>query len=351
MGPEASRSLTVALRSEKLHWYFGESLLSFRPLPLLGNPHVQTILANLLTGVPRLARGTRRIVPLPDGDRIVLHETPPRLASALAPLALLVHGLGGSHRSAYMARLTNRLNDLGWRVVRMDLRGAGAGIRFARRFYCAACSDDVRAVVEYLTNTFPDAPLAVIGFSLGGNIVLKFAGEIAERPIPSVCAVATLAPPIDLLRCSELIARYPLYDRFYVHHLVTQVAQHQRYFPDVPKIVFPRRMNLRTFDDLYTAPRWGYIDALDYYRQASALPWIPAIRIPTFILTARDDPFVAVESFETLAPSNNFEVHISAVGGHMGFLGADGVGGIRWAETQLVDWLTKQRGTSHEQRS
>jgi predicted alpha/beta-fold hydrolase len=326
-------------------------LLSFRPLPLLGNPHVQTILGNLLTGVPRMSRGTRRIVPLPDGDRIVLHETSPRLASTVAPVALLVHGLGGSHQSAYMARLTNRLNRLGWRVVRMDLRGAGAGIRFAHRFYCAACSDDVRAVVEHLTSAFPDTPLAVVGFSLGGNIVLKFAGEIAERPIPSVRAIATLAPPIDLLRCSELMACYPFYDRFYVGHLVTQVTQHQLYFPDLPQITFPRRMNLRMFDDLYTAPRWGYLNALDYYRRASAMPLIPAIRVPTFILTARDDPFVAVESFEALIAPSNVEVHIATVGGHMGFLGADGIGGIRWAETQMIDWLTQQRGSFHEQRS
>ena len=328
-------------------------MLSFRPLPLLGNPHVQTILGNLLTGVPRTPRVYKRTVALPDGDRIMLHETAPRRISPLppgegsgvrlrAPIALLVHGLGGSHRSGYMTRMTNRLGDLGWRVFRMDLRGAGAGIRLARRFYNAACSEDVRIVVENLSVAFPDTPLTVLGFSLGGNIALKFAGELAARPLPSLRAVATIAPPIDLVRCSELLARFPFYDAFYVHHLTSQVTQHQQYLPDVPKVVFPRRMNLRQFDDFYTAPRWGYADALDYYRQASALPWIPAIRVPTFILAARDDPFVAVEPFETLPALTAVEIHISAHGGHLGFLGRDGFGGIRWAEAQLVNWLTKQ---------
>src|SRR5689334_11134686 len=118
----------------------------FRPLPLFGNPHVQTILGNLLPA--RAAAGTERLVTLPDGDRIVLHETAPN--GEPVAIALLIHGLGGNHRSGYMARMTNRLITLGWRVYRMDLRGAGAGIRHARRFYTAACSDDVRAVVEYL---------------------------------------------------------------------------------------------------------------------------------------------------------------------------------------------------------
>jgi predicted alpha/beta-fold hydrolase len=283
----------------------------------------------------------RSVIQLPDGDRIMLHETPPAGARATAPVAILVHGLGGSHRSGYMARMTNRLSALGWRIFRMDLRGAGAGIRLARRFYNAACSEDVRAVVEHLASAFPQARLAVLGFSLGGNIVLKFAGESAGRAHPSLSAVATIAPPIDLVRCSGLLARYPVYDAFYVRHLTSQVSQHQRYFPDVPRVAFPRRMNLTQFDDLYTAPRWGYAGALDYYRRASALPWISAIGVPTFILTARDDPFVAVEPFETLqAPA--VEVHITARGGHLGFLGHDGIGGIRWAEAQVVNWLTRR---------
>lgn len=314
----------------------------FRPLPLLGNPHVQTILGNLLTGARRTVRAQKWIVPLPDGDRVVLHETPPRIALPREPIALLVHGLGGSHRSGYMDRMTHRLSDVGWRVFRMDLRGAGTGIRFARRFYSAACSDDIRVVVEHVARAFPGKPIAVLGFSLGGNIVLKFAAESALRPLPSLCAIAAIAPPIDLILCSELIARYRFYDSFYVHHLTTQVARHQLYFPDLPAVVFPRRMTLRKFDELYTAPRWGYADAFDYYRQASAFPFIPAIRLPTFILTARDDPFVAVAPFEALPRAPMLEVHISAHGGHLGFLGADGAGGIRWAETRLVQWLLKQ---------
>jgi predicted alpha/beta-fold hydrolase len=256
-------------------------------------------------------------------------------------MALLVHGLGGSHRSAYVDRMTQRLSELGWRVFRMDLRGAGASVRFARRLYNAACSDDVRAVVHYLTKAFPGSPLALIGFSLGGNIVLKFAGELGDESVPGLRAVAALAPPIDLARCSEMMAHQPLYDAFYVYYLVKQVKQHHRCFPDLPRVVFPRDVTLRRFDELYTAPRGGYVDVLDYYHKASAVTRIGAIRLPTFILTARDDPFVAVEPFEQLQAPAGVEVHIASHGGHLGFLGRDDTGGIRWADTETIRWLEK----------
>ena len=181
--------------------------------------------------------------------------------------------------------MTNRLNDQGWRVFRIDMRAAGAGVRLARRFYNAACSDDVRVVVENLTVAFPDTPIVVVGFSLGGSIVLRFAGEVGDRPMPSLRAVAAIAPPIDLVRCSNLIARHPLYDAFFVHHLTTQVAEHQNHFPELPRVVFPRRMICGNSTTFTTAPRWGYADAFDYYSKASALPYIAAIQVPTFILT------------------------------------------------------------------
>ncbi len=339
----------------------------FEPLPFLSNPHVQTILGNLLKGQARPPRSGKLLVPLADGDKIVLLETPPRLRKMSEPerqatitqtlawrsgsdtlrngaerIALLLHGLGGCHRSPYMERMAHRLSGLGWRVFRMELRGAGAGIKLARRLYNAACSDDVRAVVEFLATAFPAAPLAVIGFSLGGNIALKYGGELGAHTPPALCALAALAPPIDLVRCSALAARSSFYDAYYTHHLTRHVDQHQQYFPDLPPVAFPPKLTLKQFDDIYTAPRGGYVDALDYYRRASAQQWIARIAVPTFILTARDDPVVAVEPFEALSTEAAVEVHITPHGGHLGFLGPDGAGGIRWGETQVVNWLEKQ---------
>src|SRR5262249_43161796 len=122
----------------------------------------------------------------------------------------------------------------------------------------------------------PGSSLVLIGFSLGGNIVLKVAGEASDAHVPGLGAVAAVAPPIDLERCSALISNpgNRWYERFIVRNLLEQVRRHQRYFADVPRV----------------APRGGFADALDYYRRASALPLLARIAVPTLILTASDDP-------------------------------------------------------------
>jgi predicted alpha/beta-fold hydrolase len=306
---------------------------------LLANPHVQTVLGNLLTGADFPLAARQHHVALADGDQIALHDTQPFSWQGGGPLALLVHGLGGSHQSAYLRRIARDLVANGVRVFRMDLRGCGAGIALAKRFYYAGCSADVRAVIEYLQHALPTSPLVVAGFSLGGNIVLKMAGEGTAAPLPNLRGVVAVAPPIDLVRCSELISRQRFYDAFYARNLTSQVSRHQRLHPDVPRVRFPARTTLRQFDDIYTAPRWGFADSLDYYRRASAEPWVPKIQMPTFILTSRDDPFVAVEPFDNLPPTPHVELHIAPRGGHLGFLGPDGAGGIRWAERRVVAWM------------
>ena len=312
-------------------------LKPFNPFPFLNNPHVQTVLGSLLSGAGESYPTTPRLLRMDDGDHVALHESFSRNWRSGDPIAILVHGLGGSHRSGYMQRVGGALYRQGVRVVRLDLRGAGASMPHSRKFYNAANSGDLRAVAAQLHVEHPASPLAVVGFSLGGNIALKFAGEEAAAPLPNLRAVAALAPPIDLVRCSEMMANHPWYDAFYVRHLIRQVRDHQLCFPDLPPIVFPRGLTLWQFDELYTAARWGYPDAKTYYRTASA--YLPAIRVPTFVLTARDDPFVAVEPFERVAALPNLAVHIVPHGGHLGFVGRDGLGGIRWAETRLIEWV------------
>lgn len=322
---------------------FGGAGADFRPLPLLGNTHVQTVLGAfwptpVWTGPLR----EHRIV-LPDGDQVVIHDSRPGGWHEGAPIVVLVHGLGGSHQSGYMHRMAMRLLPLGVRVIRMDLRGCGRGFALARRTYNAGSSSDVRAVVEVLHRAHPRSPLSLVGFSLGGNVVLKLAGEASERPVPGLARVAAVAPPINLERCSELISlpANRIYELHFIRDLLALVQKRKRYFPELSALRFPRPLTLRQFDDLYTAPQAGFANALDYYRRSASLSLIPQIQQPTLIMTARDDPFVAVESFESLSVPKHIEVQISPRGGHLGFLGWDGAGGIRWAERRLADWLTQ----------
>lgn len=315
----------------------------FRPLPFLRNPHVQTVLGVLMPGAVCPRPDRRRVVRLPDGDALMLHNNTPAGWKLGDPLALLVHGLSGSHASAHIRRMTALLLSHRVRVARLDLRGAGAGLPLARRSYHAGRSDDIRAALEEIHTWSPTSPLLVLGVSLGGALALKMAAEAADRPVPGLTRVAAAAPPIDLPRCAALLSlpSNRIYEDNFVRDLTQQARLRQRHFPDLPPLRFPRRMTLRMFDDLYTAPRSGFADADDYYRQATCLPLLPRIQVPTLILTARDDPFVAVEPFEELKVPAHILVRVVPHGGHIGFLGWDGAGGIRWAERRMVDWLLR----------
>jgi hypothetical protein len=313
----------------------------FRPLPFLGNPHVQTLLGHFLRGPLPLLPNQLRFVPLPDGDQLVLHDSVPPRWQPGQRVVLLVHGMGGSHRSGTVLRMADALYQHGLRVVRMDLRGAGLGEKLARRLYTAGCSNDVRAAAAEVQRWSPSSPLALVGISLGGNIVLKLAGESATQPLTNLERVAAVAPPIDMVRCAELMAqrRNRLYEQYFVRALVNQVQRHQRFFRDIPRTRFPQRLTIREFDELYTAPRWGFAGALEYYREASAAPLVERIPVPALLLTSRDDPFIAVEPFEALPQNGNLDVQILDCGGHLGFLGWDGTGVVRWAERRVLEWL------------
>jgi predicted alpha/beta-fold hydrolase len=315
----------------------------FRPLPLLRNPHLQTVFGFLWRG-PRFHHPTRQVqVNLPDGDRLVLHDSVPDDWADGRPAALLIHGMGGNSNSAYVQRVGARLYGRGARVVRIDLRGTGAGFGLAETFYHGGRSEDIRAALGAMHEWAPQSPLLLAGFSLGGNIALKLAGEAADEPVRNLKRVVAVAPPIDVVRCSELISQQHnrFYDRFFARQLVRLARLRQTRYPDPPLPDFPRRLSIREFDNLFTAPHCGFADALDYYRRSSSLPYIARIEVPTLIVTARDDPFIAVGPFEELRPPAHVEIEIHDHGGHLGFLGDDGEGGVRWLERRVVEWLLR----------
>jgi predicted alpha/beta-fold hydrolase len=313
----------------------------FRPLPLLRNPHVQTVLGALVPGPNCPLPDQRHLIRMPDGDRLVLHNNTPLGWKPGDPLALLIHGLSGSHASPNVCRLAALLLARRVRVVRMDQRGAGAGVALARGVYHAGRSDDVRAALVEMHKWSPTSPLLLIGLSLGGALALRLAGEAASLPVPGLTRLVAVSPPIDLPLCSALLSlpQNRIYEDNFLRDLLIAARQRQRFFPDLPPLRLPRRLTMRLFDDLYTAPRSGFADALDYYHKASCAALVPNIPIPALILTARDDPFIAIEPFEKLQVPPHILVRIVKHGGHLGFLGWDGCGGIRWAERRIVEWI------------
>ena len=311
----------------------------FRPLLLLGNPHVQTFLGAYLPG-PSCAPQRRHAVRLDDGDELLLYDNWPRGWRPGDPVGVILHGLGGSAGSPHAQRLAVALLRRGVRAVRVNLRGAGESVSRARGVYHACRSADVRAALRFVGG-WGDSPLWLVGVSLGGGLALRTAGELATHPVERLAKVAALCPPIDLVRCCERLAEpeNAYYNQLFVRIVVAEARARQRHFPDLPPLRLPPRLTLDQFNELYVAPRCGFADALDYYRRGGVAELLPQITVPTLILTSRDDPFITVEPLERLRLPRQVRAWVVPYGGHVGFVGFDGGGGVRWAESRVVDWL------------
>ncbi|MFN5290557.1 MAG: YheT family hydrolase [Planctomycetia bacterium] len=321
----------------------------FRPLPFLKNRHIQTFLGAFVDNSPFEFPSLDVILKLPDGDSLFLVVSEPENWQPPQPTVVLVHGLTGSHRSGMMVRVGKRLYEKGWRVIRMNQRSAGAGLPYAKKPYHAGRSDDVRAVLENFQVPGKDCPTFIVGFSLGGNLVLKLAGE--QPNLEGLAGVAAMGPPIDLAKCSDLIGRKSnqVYEKHFLSNLLQDVKRRLRYYPGMPNINFPKDLSIRLFDELYTAPSAGYGSVNEYYSKCSTTHLIDQIKVPTLILTAKDDPFIAPEPFESLKVPEHIQLCIQESGGHLGFLGKDGAGGIRWGESRIISWLAdmSQKKTSY----
>jgi predicted alpha/beta-fold hydrolase len=317
------------------------AVVDFRPLPLLEGPHVQTILASLMA-VSREPPSVLRRLELPGGDRLALHVSTPRSWRPENPTVALVHGLCGCARSTYIVRLARKLLRCGTRAVRVDLRGCGAGRGLAREPYHSGRSEDLLAVARALREESPRSPLSLVGYSLGGNMTLKLAGELGSDGRELLRSVAAVSPPVDLLASSNAVSlpKNRIYQRTFLKLLRRDLERRRADFPDETTIDLPEKLTMREFDELFTAPRCGFRDALDYYLRTSALPLLPSIAIPALILAAEDDPLVDSRALFAASLPPNVEVRRTRRGGHLGFLGFPGApGGCRWMDHQLLDWI------------
>ena len=318
------------------------SIPEFEPHPLLPNGHCQTIGGHYLPGKGRglASRGVE--VAVSDGDRLRVEDSIPPGWLPGWPSALLVHGLAGSARSPYMVRVASRLAAQGIRVVRMNLRGAGEGFGLARGIYHAGRTGDVRAVAEWLASEATGSPIALVGFSLGGNLVLKLAAEAAEEPLAGLDCVLAANAPMDLAACSRLIGSRSrrIYDQNFVKNLRSQVKKLHAAFPDLGPADLDGVESVYAFDDRYTAPRHGFAGADDYYARSSAGPLLSKICVPGLVVHAEDDPFIPVESYRGLEFPLALALEMNLYGGHLGYISRTPWGGDRrWLDSRLSFWL------------
>jgi predicted alpha/beta-fold hydrolase len=230
----------------------------------------------------------------------------------------------------------------------MDMRGCGAGVLMARLPYHSGLTSDVVAVLAAIEKhcTSSDgrvSPVTIAGFSLGGNIALKLAGELQQDRCHGFDSVVAVCPPIDLAVCSLNLQRRlnRLYDRHFLRALMEHVTHLRQHREDAPQIDFTTRpRTMADFDDRYTAPLSGFSGAHDYYSRCSARLFTHLIRRPTLILSASDDPLTPATMYNDVQLSPTVDLHLTRRGGHLGFVARRGIDADnRWMDWRVVDWI------------
>jgi len=304
--------------------------------PLISNPHVLTVLGNFW---PRKLDMSRypvesRLYRTEPGVQVLVQTQRP-LGAPRGEL-ILVHGLEGSAESGYMRTMAKAALDAGYVVNRFNNRTCGGTAHLANTLYHSGLTVDLRALLQQFRDV-GRAPAHLVGYSLGGNMVLKLAGELggdAPSLIASVCAVST---PIDLAACSLRLAQpvNRVYERRFLKRMRLRVAATGRF-------TIEQIQNVRSiyeFDERFTGPSFGFRGADHYYETQSARQFLERIRIPALLIQARDDIFIPFEIYEhpSLLANPHVRLHVTEHGGHLGFLSRRRP--RFWADHAVLEWI------------
>jgi len=310
----------------------------FRPPWFLREGHAQTIVPAILPRRISLKLERERWE-LPDGDFLDLDWA----RGGKQRVAILSHGLEGCSMNACIRGMAAALVAAGWDVLAWNFRGCGGEANRLPRFYHSGETGDLAAVIARAAEMYPR--IALIGFSLGGNVTLKYLGE--AQPHPAVVAGVGISVPVDLAASSRALdERWAnrIYLRRFMKRLVAKVRAKARQFPQQFDLAGAERIrSFAEFDGRYTAPLHGFRDAADYWERSSARQFLTRITVPTLLLNARNDPFLAPECFPFDAARANPSLFLETPesGGHVGFLDL-GHGLQPWSERRVVEFLASQ---------
>jgi predicted alpha/beta-fold hydrolase len=333
---------------------FTAAIPQFIPRRFLRNGHLQTILGNYLKRVDRLPPPVEQLVEVDPGgesraaSQVLCHcHFQPEAVRASRPTAIIVHGLEGSSSSQYVVGNANKLWAAGCNIIRMNMRNCGGTERLASTLYHSGLSGDVETVMRFFIARERLTRVALIGYSMGGNLVLKLAGDLGAAAPPELRCVIGVSPAIDLGPSAD--ALHDLSNRIYeikfVRSLLMRFRRKASLFPQLYDV---RRADgvrsVRDFDDRITAFYGGFTGADDYYFRAASARVVDRIAVPTLVLHALDDPFIRLtsESRAKLLANPHITFIETAHGGHCAFLAPadpaannDGY----WAETTLLRFL------------
>jgi uncharacterized protein len=317
--------------------------IPFVPPPKLRNAHAQTVAGTLIPRRFKLGTEPRYFDTVP-GVRVLAHCSW-QMERERQPTLVLLHGMEGSTESRYMLGTAEKALAAGFNAVRVNTRNCGGTEHLTSTLYHAGLTEDLRHIVSELGERDGLGEIYLAGFSLGGNVVLKLAGEYASEPPRQLKGVVAVSPSIDLNASANAIElrSNSIYNMRFIWSLKARMRRKARLFPEHYDAAMLRGVgSIREFDDVYTAPHSGFGNVADYYERASSLQFIKRITIPTLIIHAQDDPFIPFAAFRHSDIEDNPNVALLAPerGGHVGFVSADREGEERfWAEVMAIEFV------------
>ncbi len=307
---------------------------------LCSNPHVQTIAPSLFRKVTGVIYQRERI-PTPDGDFLDLDWS--KVGSNR--LAIVLHGMEGDSGRHYVLGMVKALNRDGWDAVALNFRGCSGECNKKPRFYHSGDTEDLQTVVSHATTASNYSEMALIGFSLGGNVILKYLGEQAGNVHPLIKKAVTFSVPCDLTACEVTITKSGggIYLKRFLRLLHKKIKMKMLALPgSIDDKGYNQIKALRDFDDRYTAPLHGFRDALDYYEKSSCAPFLNKISIPALLVSSADDPFLAEPAYPVreAQASAHLVLEVTDFGGHVGFIAVNRSGEY-WSESRAVAFLNE----------
>jgi predicted alpha/beta-fold hydrolase len=295
---------------------------TYIPPYIFRNYHISTIYAAKLRSINPVPQ-TRERLKLEDGDFIDIDWSYANSCSSNKVLVIL-HGLDGNAQRPYVLGLAHHFNHHGWDVAAFNFRGCSGEINKLYRSYNAGASEDLNNVVTYILSNKKYETMAINGFSLGANLLLKYLGEGNDLPEELKAAVA-ISAPCDLYASLKKLeeSRNWIYSTRFIMQLKKQLFLREKHFPEeITKKQIANCSNLYEIDELYTSQAHGYENALEYYEKSSALSFLSNIKTPTLLINAKNDGFLSENSSPSdIAKSNpNFYLETPEYGGHVGFL-------------------------------
>src|SRR5947207_1644435 len=324
------------------------SKATFTPRRFLRNNHLQTLAGNFLPRKNHLPPPEERLFQVEENVQVLCHcHWQPQREGRLT--IIIVHGLEGSSLSQYVIGVGSKAWDAGMNVVRMNMRNCGGTERLTPTLYHSGLSSDIGAVIRTLIEQDKLQRIALVGYSMGGNLVLKLAGEWGSNGGRELKAVAAVSPAADLAPSADAMHEPAnwIYEYKFLFSLMRLYRRKLQLYPEIYRKAprYPR--TIREFDDIITAPYSGFTGAEDYYTRAAAARVVDKIAVPTLVINSADDPFIRIlpETRARLLANPHVTLVETRHGGHCAFLaqpnGYDG----RWAERQVVQFIAA-RGNS-----